>query len=232
MKWESVDISAVPEAVSGQLLVLILVGLFVLQLVWRRGRRGWKGRRNTWRGPRSTHSMSNVVPFQQSDITDPKAQMHAISLVNFEKQRLLNKTEYRVLRVLERVVSEAGNGHRIMAQTSLGELIRPKAGHGTNDARKQAYASINSKRLDFAIIDKFGILAVAIEVQGSGHYHQTTFMRDAVKREALRRAGVDLIEVQETWSPEDITNRVRRDLQASTSKKVAPQPQRPATGKT
>jgi hypothetical protein len=99
-----------------------------------------------------------------------------------------------------------------MAQTSLGELIQPRENTGNRAARKNAYASVNSKRLDFAVVDKYGLLALAIEYQGSGHYHQTTFMRDAVKREALRRADVRLYEINKIWTPEEVERNVRAFL--------------------
>ncbi len=99
-----------------------------------------------------------------------------------------------------------------MAQTSLGELLRPHLKSGNKQDRDAAYASINSKRLDLAIIDRFGLLTVAVEVQGSGHYHKNTFIRDAVKREALRRAGIRLIEVTDDWTPEMLEQQIMPQL--------------------
>lgn len=84
--------------------------------------------------------------------------MRAVGESKFERRPLLNKEEARVLPILERVVREAGQGQRVMAQTSLGEVIRPAA--GSPDA---AYAAINSKRLDFAIVDRRGLIACAVE---------------------------------------------------------------------
>ncbi len=85
-----------------------------------------------------------------------------------------------------------------MAQTSLGEIIRPSNTKGTALDQEQAYAAINSKRVDFAFFDRFGRAILVVEYQGSGHYASTSFIRDAVKREALRKAGVAMIEVPET----------------------------------
>ena len=78
--------------------------------------------------------------------------------------------------------------------------------------RDPAFRSINSKRLDFAIFDRSGRLVLAIEYQGSGHYHQKSFMRDAVKKEALRKAGVPLIEVPVHYNPNELTQSVLRAL--------------------
>jgi hypothetical protein len=151
---------------------------------------------------------SGKSPSNNFGLADPTNQLNAISKVNFEKKRLLNASEYRVFRTLEALLNEIGQGHRLMAQTSLGELIKPSESSGDWKERKDAFASINSKRLDFAIIDKFGILAVAIEYQGSGHYHHQTFMRDAVKKEALRRANVPFLEVPKGMTPKELKGKV------------------------
>ena len=138
--------------------------------------------------------------------------MEFVANAAFEKQRLLNKEEARLLPLIERTVSKLGQGHRVMAQTSLGELIRPKKGSADGETLKNAYSSINSKRLDFAIIDRAGYLVCAIEYQGSGHYHTGAFMRDAVKREALRKSGVNFLEIGTGYTPEKVEEGVLRAL--------------------
>jgi hypothetical protein len=116
------------------------------------------------------------------------------------------------LPVLEAEIREIGKGHRVMAQTCMGEILRPKASSGTWRDRKDAFASINSKRLDFAIFDRRGLLVCAIEYQGRGHHQNKAFMRDAVKREAVRKAGVAWIEVNPGDTPSKLRADVRRAL--------------------
>lgn len=146
------------------------------------------------------------------DLADPAEQMKAIAKCEFETTRLLNREEARLLPLLETLVRTAGRGHRVMAQTSMGEVLAPRKGSGTEAQIKAAFASINSKRLDFLIIDRSGRMVCAIEYQGSGHYQGTAFFRDAVKKEVLRRAGVPLIEVQRNFSTVDVETSVRRIL--------------------
>lgn len=146
------------------------------------------------------------------NIADPKEQLAAISRVGFERRRLLNREEVPVLRLLEQTVREANAGYRVMAQTSLGEIIRPKPNSGTEEELQLAFRSINSKRLDFGIFDRFGQLVVAVEYQGSGHYRETSFMRDAVKQEALRKAGVQVIAIADGFEPAEVLPRLRRAL--------------------
>ena len=96
---------------------------------------------------------------------------------------------------------------KLMAQTSLGEIIRPQMKTGSKEACDLAFRSINSKHLDVAIFDRSGRLTLAIEYQGSGHYHQT-----AVKKKALRKAGVSLLEVPVRFDPHELAEQVRRAL--------------------
>ena len=74
-----------------------------------------------------------------------------------------------------------------MAQVSLGEFF------GSPD--KDAYGCVNSKRVDFALMDPDACVKHAIEYQGSGHHQGTAAARDAVKKEALRKAGIGYHEV-------------------------------------
>jgi len=146
-------------------------------------------------------------------MVNPHDQMDAIAAVEFEVSPLLNHEEARLLPVLEAAVRDVGNGHRVMAQTSLGEIIRPKGTSASPTLRNAAHASINSKRLDFAVFDRLGKLVAAVEYQGSGHYQNNAFLRDAVKREALRKAGVPYVEVQGSFAPDEVRARLRAILQ-------------------
>lgn len=143
------------------------------------------------------------------DMHLPEHQMQAIAAASFETQPLLNKSEARLLPVIESAIAEIGCGHRVMAQTSLGELLRP-CNQQDRVTRDAAYAAINSKRLDFSVIDRSGRLLIAIEYQGGGHYSSTAFIRDAVKREACRKAGVAFIEVHQGTLPSDLKEQIKK----------------------
>lgn len=162
--------------------------------------------------PQAKPSIANTP-----SMADPKKQMDAISRVSFESIALLNKEESRLLPILEDVVKQVDSGHRVMAQTSMGEILRPKSGSGTPPQVAAAFASINSKRLDFIVVDQSGQLACAIEYQGSGHYQGTAFMRDAVKKEVLRRADVPFVEVPAKFDPKDVTRIVYNILKPDPS---------------
>ena len=109
---------------------------------------------------------------------------------DFKAQALLNKSETRLFRVLDKMVIEmAPPGWQVMAQVSLGEILRCED--------KAAFGCINSKRVDLLIVDADCNPLHAIEYQGGGHFKgaHATAARDAVKKEALRRAGISYDEV-------------------------------------
>lgn len=207
---ESLDISSIIWqqneffAQNPTLITLMLFGvlLLILGTLLFFGKTVKSKTRKTKRKKLSSIPNNNIISRNKpwANMADPKNQMDAVAAVGFKVCNLLNKEEFKVLPVLERAIKTAGIGHRVMAQTSLGELIKPINNQTKSVDYKKALASINSKRLDFAVFDKFGRIVCAIEYQGSGHYHKNTFMRDAVKREALRKAGVLLIEVTPDFS--------------------------------
>ncbi len=98
-------------------------------------------------------------------------------------------------------------GHRLFAQTCLGEVLA--------SAHANAFRSINSKRVDMLIVDTGGFPVAAIEYQGAGHYQGNAAARDAVKKEALRKAGVHYMEVSEGDNRESIKSRLRHILGAA-----------------
>lgn len=151
---------------------------------------------------------------RSNEVADPNKQLGFVSKVAFEARPLLNKSEFPVLLVLEAAAREVNAGHRVMAQTCFGEFLRLKRGEKNGDADR-AYRSINSKRADFVIVDAAGYPAVVIEYQGTGHYQGTAELRDAVKREACRSAGVALVEVMPDFKKADLSRQVGDILRRS-----------------
>ena len=151
-------------------------------------------------------------PEASKRLGDPTAQMEFISKVDFKPRPLLNRSEYKILRILEEVSQDIPGGHRVMAQTSLGEVLAPQMASGSNAARDLAFRSINSKRLDFLVIDGYGMPVLAVEYQGHGHYNDRTFMHDAVKREAVRKAGIRFLEIPAEYDAKDLENEIRKAL--------------------
>ncbi len=122
----------------------------------------------------------------------------------------MNKSEYRHFNAMQNRLSEMDCGYRLMAQVALPELVRPRE-EGTRIAR-EAFAALNSRRVDFAVVDRLGHLALAIEYQGHGHYGNGAFARDAIKREVVRKAGADWLEIDADDPPQRSANEMERRL--------------------
>ncbi len=187
----------------------ILVFIFALGYLDQRfgGRkRGWRGRRRgSWQSRRDTRRwfeprhdpVGGRVPVAAGQL---RTVMHA----EFKPQRQLNKSEARLFRAIDKMVLEMRPNWQVMAQVSLGEILK------SDD--KDAYACINSKRVDVLIVDDECKPLHAIEYQGGGHYKgaHATAARDAVKKEALRRAGIGYVEVVAGDTPAELRRVVER----------------------
>jgi hypothetical protein len=159
---------------------------------------------------RNGRHLHRVVPndlLSQADsleFGDAASQLRHVMAASFHRKKVMSKAEYKVFRVVESEIQTLRNGCRVLSQTSLGEII------GSDS--EQAFRSINSKRVDVLIIGPWGDPIAAIEYQGKGHHQRDAAARDAIKREALRKAGIHFIEIDDSHSPDEIAQSVRRIL--------------------
>lgn len=123
----------------------------------------------------------------ESAAFDAADQLRIVMDAKFTARSLLNKSEARVFHELDRLVIGRNAAWQVMAQVSVGEFV------GSDDA--EAYGCINSKRVDLLIVDGDCRARHALEYQGTGHHQGTAAARDAVKKEALRKAGIGYHEV-------------------------------------
>jgi len=172
------------------LLVLVLlagamIGIFVEKFARWQNRRAWQRRKGRGGKVLPIQPRHDALPLRMPDAAD---QLRTVMKADFKTQPLLNKSEARLFRAIDKLVIElAPPGWQVMAQVSLGEILASKD-HG-------AYLCINSKRVDLLIVDDECRPLHAIEYQGGGHHQGTAAARDAVKKEALRRAGIGYVEV-------------------------------------
>ena len=187
---------AIYSEIGKALPYVIPIILFLIALAWVEGKLKRK-RRRRWRGSRwdkadrgrayQFQPKHDAAPDRAMDAAD---QLRAVMHADFKPQALLNKSEARLFRVLDKLVIElAPPGWQVMAQVSLGEILRCED--------KVAYGCINSKRVDLLIVDNDSQPLHAIEYQGGGHFKgaHATAARDAVKKEALRRAEIGYDEI-------------------------------------
>jgi Protein of unknown function (DUF2726) len=153
---------------------------------------------------RRFHPRSRAYPDQAAAPSNVGEQLVAVMAAPFKKRRVLSPSEYRVFKIIEDDLVATRKGYRVFGQTSLGEILQSSC--------PNAYRSINSKRADILVVDPFGWPILAVEYQGSGHYQGTAAARDAIKKEALRKAGVPYIEISESDSADQIRSRVREQL--------------------
>ncbi|HEY0646771.1 DUF2726 domain-containing protein [Phenylobacterium sp.] len=179
--------------------VAFLAGLYGERWRARRARRAWQTRRG------GGEAGSKVTPFKRPTETqapDAADQLRIVMGASFATRPLLSKEEARLLYIAEREIGELKRGWRVMAQVSLGEVL--------SSPDPKAYGAINSKRADLLIVSRRGDPLAAIEHQGGGHYQGTAPARDAVKKEALRKAGVRYIEMTTDHGEADLVREIAR----------------------
>jgi hypothetical protein len=188
-------------AFGGDVIILVLIAIvaviaFVVSAMPRRPKTFKDRPRKTWSEP----------PARVRDVRDAHDQLRIVASAPFEARKVMNAAEYRVFKIIEDEVRKVWPHYRVFSQTSLGELIR------STDAR--AHSCINSKRVDVVVISPTGLPAVVLEYQGGGHFQSSAAARDAVKREALRKAGVPYVEVLEKFSDQDVLTVLHREMRA------------------
>lgn len=135
---------------------------------------------------------------KRKTVKQSENQLDIVARSDFHKSKLMNKEEYGLFIRLEPLLKTNRPGHRLFTQVSMGEII--------SSPNKNAYFCINDKRVDFVIISPYGDPLVVIEYQGGGHYQGNAVQRDAVKKEACRKAGIAFIELNDKYSDRDLDN--------------------------
>ena len=160
---------------------------------WRK-KKGWDKKGDVTTGPLA--AKLGLVP--EKKVPDAADQLRTVMKADFKAQPLLNKSEARLFKMIDKWVIELRPGWQVMAQVSLGEILRCED--------KNAYACINSKRVDLLIVDADCKPIHAIEYQGGAHFKaaHATAARDAVKKEALRRASIGYLEVNPGDTPAEL----------------------------
>jgi len=167
---------------------------------WR-GRNHEKGARDRNRRLLDAIVSGGTKPVDATEFASQ--QLKTVMRASFRSRPLLNKPERRLLDVLDAALAEQSREFRVMGQVSLGEILA--------SPDKDAFLAINAKRVDLLIVDADCTPVMAIEFQGTGHYlGEDAAARDAVKKEALRRAGIGYAEIKTGDTPADVRNLIGR----------------------
>jgi Protein of unknown function (DUF2726) len=179
--------------------MLVFFGALTCILIGIQGER-WRVRASynrRWSKPKSLLPQNDMKP-----LLDVGRQLIAVMEADFSPCKLLSKSEARVLKAAEAAIAANGIGWRIMAQVNLGEFIKSN--------NSVAFSAINSKRVDLLIVTVENDPVAAIEYQGSGHFQNDAAGRDAVKKEALRKAGIAYLEITTNDRPRDLQHMIAR----------------------
>ena len=167
-------------------LVVFLVAVTVLKELLRPAKsRGRFRRKGGWE-PRPKQRIGGKEG-QDDALASASEQLRRVMVADFKSRALLNRPEAQVFKALDAAVIARNPTWQVMAQVSLGEFL--------SSPDRSAYAAVNSKRVDFALMDADCRVRHALEYQGNGHHQGSAAARDAVKKEALRKAGIGYHEV-------------------------------------
>lgn len=168
-------------------LVVFLVAVTVLKELIR-PRKSIRNRfRPRWRAQYRPDLRIVAKEGEDESLASASEQLRRVMAADFKSRALLNRSETQVFKALDAAVVARNPAWQVMAQVSLGEFL--------SSPDRGAYGAINSKRVDFALMDAECRVRHALEYQGNGHHQGSAAARDAVKKEALRKAGIGYHEV-------------------------------------
>ena len=165
-----------PHLLMAVLAAGAVLGMTIEQISAKMRRQAWR-RRNAghWqkrgRRPNAPADQDQPKATLHPRQPDAAAQLRIVLGADFALQPLLNKSEARLFRQLDPMVIACNPTWQVMAQVSLGEILR------CDDA--EAYRCINSKRVVLLLVDGDGIPRHALEAQGGAHHQGTAAARDA-----------------------------------------------------
>lgn len=119
---------------------------------------------------------------------DSVTQLRLVSDARFSSRRILSEEAAALLGEVESIVAELGQKWRVMSQVSLSDIV--------DSADTEALSAIGNQRVDLAITTARQMPIAVIEYQAMGQIRQDDAIQDAVRREALRRAGIIYIQVR------------------------------------
>lgn len=145
---------------------------------------------------RDSTSDSEENPGRSSGVVD--RQLAALQRSDVVKKKPINRSAYQLLVQIEQSIKQHAPRSRVLAEVGMGAFM------GTRLVDREAFRSFVAKRVDFLVIDGAGNPAFAVEFQGSGHYlGDSAAGRDAVKKTALRMAGIELVEIHDHVSEDE-----------------------------
>ncbi len=131
----------------------------------------------------------------------PKArQLGAIAKTTFQTAPVLDSASLTVLALIEEVLQEVDAGFRLLMHTGLDSLV-DLAGSGADSVTTKL--SMAGIELKFAVVDRYGRLAMAVDYQGGQARSKQDYINRSITIEILRKAGVWYLEIPQKYSEQD-----------------------------
>jgi hypothetical protein len=195
--------STPPALLAGIAFIMFAVPLLLIRLLRKRAARrhaagavveGPALSRGEWanRVRARAEGETGAAPALGSD-EDPAWRLQTVAAMGFRVRPLMNRSQERLLPILERLTYTRGDGHRLIPCVALTELVQPVAAHGVApDRLARATRALQGQRLDFVLLNGAGMLVAVIELRTARLPGQNDDIGQALRREVLRKAGVPL----------------------------------------
>jgi hypothetical protein len=132
----------------------------------------------------------------------PTVQLQQVTDARFSQRRLINNNEEQIFQALEVIIHDLDLDWRVMAQVNLAEVVE--------SSDPDALAAIGDQRVALLVVSAAQMPLAAVEYQAMGQVRDEGTLRSAIKREALRRADIEHIEIRSNDTPEILRDQVRR----------------------
>lgn len=189
------------EEVMENVVGLLLIGLLVFYFLG--GKKKFRYR------PKTTSVPSEWQ--KSSPTTDDR--LSALRSTSISIKKPINREAYKVLVRIEKILEADAPKARVLAEVGMGAFLTTTGQGDLLPEDKLAFSSFNAKRVDFLVIDGLGQPSFIVEYQGSGHHLGAAAERDMLKREAIRRARIELVEIFNHHSDAEVDALLRAAVQ-------------------
>jgi hypothetical protein len=136
--------------------------------------------------PKTKNTYHKQTTKPQKTITEQESPLAITRKNKYLKQSVLNKSEQKIYWLLVKIIKNH-NSIKLFPQISLGEIL----------ASKNGYKTIQCKRVDFCITDKWFNPIMVVEYNGLGHYQGNYKERDDIKEIATTSAGIKYVAIKD-----------------------------------
>jgi hypothetical protein len=140
------------------------------------------------------------LPKRKRPLAGEDSELRTVISAHFRRRRVMSKAEFTLVKTIEELLRDRFPACRVLRGATLTDLIT------TED--DSAFDCISRKTVDLVVIDSTGLTLAAIDIHRTGIEDPTALVRDTAKREALRRARIEHVEVFDHHERGDIRRMV------------------------